>query len=444
MIIISACGPVPPFVDLPLPVHGKYPTMSTSIKVGDTQMTDLDSPLIAVTYHETHKGPGGVRKETFLIKQSDVDGIMLTSIWGDIAEGEVRVTSSYDPDGNIVEGRVTLKLNKASLFQWFKGCLSCTLNQGRLIISYISPTPGADPIIDSVYYMEETGTSSSSVLAMGAAAKWTNVSDLFPQYLQWGFWETYKSTDMVISALYAARDALQNVPPTIKVVDEDGTKEIIGRQTGLKIYTNGNFAGTIVFTYKNGLGHMPNTELIGKGSLSRIQFNFGDVCQTISVIDPPVGKSFSTLFVFADCSAADQIENTDAITLYELIRSGANSSIHFGIYSNGYVGDVNQPTSDGSVKVGEGGGVFYTLLGEPSLSDLINARNLISMMGRGGVDASGFGYATETLSGNGIEYFLGTMILSQAPVDQQFRVYGFDPGLLDRSGFLNIPEYEQK
>lgn len=468
-ILLSACSAAAPaFTDLPAPVGGKYPTAIIDTKIGDTLKSDLQSPLISVSYGETHKGAGAVSMEKTTVLNNSQNGQLIETTWGDIAEGTVKLTETYDPDGNIVEGRITLKLDKGSIFQWFKGCLSCVINQSRVIIGYVAPTPGADPEISYILYMENWGTSSDNILAMGAAGRWDNPSAVFPEYSKWGFWEKSDSTATVIQALYAARDRLQQYNATLKVVDEDSVREIIGRQTGLKVYANGDFIGQIEFTYGNNLGHMPNTEFIGKGSLSRIEFKLNGKCDAISAMSPSFPTSFSTLFVFEDCATADKVEKTDVLVLYDQIRKHQIDGVRFAIYANGYVGNVTDVVFTGStmsgllngklglsdiyklytkstsatastVKIGEGGGVFYSTLGDPTLEELVYARNLLSVMGRGGVDAVGFGYATETMSGNGIEYYLATLIIAKATPDKQLRAFGYDSGLLDRSGFMILP-----
>lgn len=439
-LISAACSTATPaFTDLPAPVGGKYPTANITKSMGDTLTSELQSPVVSVSYGDTHDGPGAVAMEKTTILQSNLNGQMVETTWGDIEKGSVKLTESYDPSGNLVEGRITLKLVTGSIFQWFKGCLDCTINQSRVIVSYVAPKPGETPVLDAVYYMESVGFSNDSILAMGDAAMWKSPASIFPEFSKWGFWETAGTTDMVITALKAADTRLENTTPTVKVVDEDSTREIIGRQTGLKVYINGQPSGTIDFTYKNNFGHMPNTRFIGDGSLSRIDFKYADICQSISVINPPFPTSYSSLFVFENCDVADKVEGTNVLKLYQAIREHSIDGVHFAIYANGYIGDVTKQTKDSSVKVGEGGGVFYSVIGDPTEEQLVAARKLISGMGRGGVDAVGMGFATETLSGTGIEQYLGTLILAKAKPSDMLTTYGYDAGLLDRSGFLSVP-----
>jgi len=439
-LIMSACTEEPAFVDLPAPVGGKYPTSLITSTIGDTMISQLQSPLISVGYGETHDGPGAVAQETITVLDSDISGVMVETTWGSLGKGEVKLTEAYDPQGYLIEGRISMKLDGDSIFQWMKGCFSnCILNRSRVIIGFIAPTPGEIPVLSYVLYTESWGTTSRNILAMGTAARWNDAQEIFPEYAQWGFWETYDSTDLVIEALRAADDRLLTVSPSIKVVDTDSVSEIIGRQTGLQVYVDGTYSGTISVVYRNNFGHMPNTEFIGKGSLSLLTFNFNGICEEISVISPEVPTSFSSLFVFGSCGVADRIKGKTALSLYQPIRDNMIEGVRFAIYANGYVGEVTQATSEEPITVGEGGGVFYSVIGEPTLEELIYARNLLSMMGRGGVDAIGFGYATETMSGNGIEYYLGTLILALTPVDQQFTVFGSDSGLLDRSGYMILP-----
>lgn len=435
--LLSGCyGPTQSFIDLPAPSGGLYPTVQIVQTIGTTQDVSLQSPILSLNYGETGSGAGSMAYEAVTLTRTNTNGTMVETSWGDWLESSIKTTESYDPDGKLIEGRVTMNLPKASILQWFGGCLSCTIDRSRLILQYVSPTPGETPVLTAVYYLEEWGLSNDDVLALGQWAIWENPADYFPNYTKWGFWETTASPfTQVTQALSLAKTNLKNVTPTMVVRDEDSVRELIGRQTGMQIYQNGNHVGQVAFTYKNSWGRMPNTDFIGKGALSRVEIQMNDSCYAVSVLSPALSPRPTTLFVFEDCSVADQVENTSSWTiLYDQIRQNQIPGVHFAIYANGYIGKITSSDGEDTVDIGEGGGVFYSVIGQPTYEDIKLARYNLSLMGLGGIKASGFYYATSNLSGNGIDYYLATLILATAPEDVALRTFGCDIGVLDRVG----------
>ena len=439
-VILSGCGffgPTQAFIDLPAPSGGQYPTVQILKTFGNTQELEVHSPVLSLSYGETGTGAGSMAYEAVTLTQTNVNGTMVETSWGDWLESSIKTTESYDPDGKLIEGRVTMNLPEASILQWFGGCFSCTIDRSRLILQYVAPTPGEKPVLKSVYYLEEWGLSSRDVLALGQWAVWENPVDLFPGYTQWGFWESTASPfSQITNALFTAKTNLQTISPTLAVKDEDSLREIIGRQTGLKIYRNGQQVGKVDFTYRNNWGRMPNTEFIGRGALSRVEVKMDDVCYAISVLSPALSPRPTSLFVFEDCQAADTVENTSSWTvLYDQIRNKQIAGVYFAVYANGYVGEITSTDSEGDVSsVGEGGGVFYSVIGQPTYEDITEARYHLSLMGLGGIKASGFYYATSEMSGNGIDYYLATLMLATAPQELSLRSFGYDIGILDRVG----------
>ncbi|KKS32946.1 MAG: hypothetical protein UU94_C0001G0175 [Candidatus Collierbacteria bacterium GW2011_GWB2_42_12] len=439
---LTGCGVTQAFIDLPAPSGGLYPTVQIVQTIGDTQNVSLQSPVLTLKYGETGSGAGSMAYEAVTLTQTNINGTMLETSWGDWLESNIKTTESYDPDGKLIEGRVLMNLPDASILQWFGGCFSCTIDRSRLILQYIAPEPGREPVLSTVYYLEEWGLSSKDVLALGQWAVWENPSSLFPGYTEWGFWENTSSPfTQVTSALSLAKTNLKSVPPTLAVRDEDSIREIIGRQSGLQIYQNGNIVGQVLFTYKNNWGRMPNTEFIGKGALSRVEITMNDSCYAVSVLSPALSPRPTSLFVFEDCGVAEAVENTSSWTvLYDQIRNEQIPGVYFAIYANGYIGKITSSTSDGPVDIGEGGGVFYSVIGQPVNEDFIEARQNLSFMGLGGIKASGFYYATSNVSGNGIDYYLATLILATAPEDLAMRSFGHDIGVLDRVGMPTVVE----
>jgi len=266
VLTATACdlGTTTTFADLPAPAGGKYPTSQFVQKVGDTEQVSMISPLLAVYYNDTGKGAGGTNSEIATIDGNSA--VMTEFVWGDYLNGKIKSTEVFDVVGNLIESRITLQVDSASILQWFGGCFGCTIDRSRLVLQYFPDETGW-PRLSRAVYLEEWGTNSKDILALGQAAYWDGAAEVFPAYASWGFWESHsKPFDQVVGALEAARTGLQTVTPTYKVADEDSLSEIIGRQTGLKLYKNGEAWGAINFTYSNNWGRMPNTEYIGKPS----------------------------------------------------------------------------------------------------------------------------------------------------------------------------------
>lgn len=446
--ILSSCGEAPrSFIDLPAPVDGQYPTAEVVQTVGDTQDVQLVSPLIDVVYRETGQGTGSIGFEKVVV--AGKSSAMVKTSWGDYLNADIQLTQSHDSTGNLVEGRITMTLKGASLLQVLHGCLSCIIDRSRLVFLYISPKPGEKPVLTQVKYFEEWGADSQGILAMGLNATWDDAATKFPQYSEWGFWEDDSLPfDQVTRALDIARGNLATEAPTMLVIDRDSAKEIIGRQTGLVLEANGQPYGNIDFVYKNNWGRMPNTEFIGRGALSRIEWYLNGEYHALVVLSPALSPRPTTLFVFVDDSTtADYVENlgnSNWVTLYDMIRNKSLKGVTFAVYANGYIGKITGSDSDGkSIDIGEGGGVYFSAIGDVSNKNVSNARNLLAIMGIGGIKATGFYYATENLSGNGLDYYLATLILATSDKELVLDQYGQDVGVLDRVGYADFSRYPQ-
>jgi hypothetical protein len=413
--------------------------------VGTTEQVELMSPRVSVTYGETAAQAGGVAHEELRLKATGRSGTLVDVYWGDWRQGRVRRAESYDPAGELVEGRVTLVLDQASLLQVLSGCGRCVIDRSRLVFSYVAPAPGQRPELREVLYLEEWGTDSAARLGFGTTAVWADGGALFPEQRRWGFWETHASPfAQVTAALENARGALAGRPPTFQVTDLDGPRELIGRQTGLVVYRDGVRWGMIDFTYANGWGRMPNTPAIGQGALSRVEWRFGDRYHAMSVLSPALSPEPTSLFVFSDDpEAAGRVERADWPSLYEQLRRREVPGVTFAVYAIGHVGEITGTvdTGDGlaSVDIGQGGGVFYATVGDTSRENVRQAHRLLSLLGLGGIKASGNYYATKPQAGNGLSYYLAILRVLTAPPDDALTRFGDDVGVLDRPGF---PEWE--
>lgn len=473
--MLSACSTVAPFADLPAPVSSSYQASYNVMKIGETTSADFSSAFLANDFSETRNGPGGMESDLFRITVAgETFSISRNSTtFGDVTGGEVTVNSAYriqnwnPEDPSLTEeqriemirkmsvpavGYVTLKFETgnssgAKILNLFTGCLRCVVEASRLTLVYVSPAPGEMPVLNQVQYSEAWGMTDA--FDLNGSAVWTDPAEYFGEVdfngdgvadadlRTYGFWQTQSQTALIREAMEVARNNMAGRTPTLMNDDRDSGRELIGRQTGLRIYKNGDEVGQYLFTYRNNFGHMPNTPYIGTGSLSRIERVYEQSCYAVSVINPPAATSYSTLYVFEDCAVADQVERTPYGQMYDMLEDGTvPEGVYFGIYSNGFVGDVTESTSEETIKVGEGGGVYYALLGYPTLEQIKQARGVISSMGRGSMDGVGFGYASSTMSGNGIEYYLGAVILSKCAGTGNLGEYGCDAGYLDRAGYM--------
>ena len=436
----------PVLAALPAPAGGKYPTSQIVQTIGEVEQVNMVSPWIDVVYGQTGSSSsiGGTASEK--VEIYDLKAVMVETKWGDIEGGTLKVTESYDPYGNVIEGRVTLQIPEASILQWLHGCLECTIDRSRLTLEYVSPQPGQTPEFTRVLYTELWGATAQNPIALGQTGIW-GVVDIFPQYSKWGWWETHqRPVQQVIQALETVEAEIQTTANyTWRAVDEDSLREVIGRQTGLHFYKNGEAWGTVELTYANNWGRMPNTELIGKGALSRIEWFLGNgEYRAISVLSPALSPNPTSLYVFSRSqTTANRVEGTDWPLLYDQIRYGEIPDVDFAIYSSGFIGKITGTviTSEGSgtADVGEGGGVFYSVVGDPTFEQILDAKNNLDLLGWGGIRATGFHYATSPGSGNGIYYYLAALSLIKADREVLLTRYGTDVGVLDRAGFPVIP-----
>lgn len=441
-LLLAACNAADSFVPLPPPVGAQFPLNQLVQTIGDTEQVSMQSPFASVVYGQTGSFAGGLRQEEVCLKFTDQCSTMLSVMWGSWEEAEITRSESFDQQGNLLGGWIEQTLDQASIFQWLHGCVSCTIDRSRLVFEYIAPERGSTPQLANVYYIEQWGLDGKNPMAFGTMHKWDSGLDaLFPTQSVWGFWETTATPfQQVTSALARADQVLRTATPAVAVVDHDSVgREVLGRQTGMDIQRGGVTTGNIVFTYSNTWGQMPNTNLIGKGALSRIEWIEGDQYYAVVVLSSALSPEPTSVYMFcstAECANYISINQQQWPLLYNQARNHEIDGLQFAVYSIGHIGAITKSTGEGSVHVGDGGGVYYSVLGDPTFEQIDEAYQHISLLGQNGVKALGLYYATKPASGSGLEYYLAVLRLATAPSDRVLNEYGLDVGTLDRVGFL--------
>ncbi len=441
VLLLTACGQTDAFVPLPPPVGEKYPMIQIVQTVGETEQVSLQSPFAEVKFGQTGSFAGGIKLEEICLKQRDLCATMLATTWGSWQNATIERAEAFNPEGQLLGAWIEESLPQASLLQWLSGCASCTITRSKLIFEYISPEPGATPRLENVYYFEEWGLDNNNPMAFGTAHVWADPSDLFPEQALWGFWEAKVSPfQQVITALERAEKVLKNRAPNLQVLDADSAgRELIGRQTGLTIKRNGEEAGSVVLSYANGWGQMPNTNLIGKGALSKIEWFLGEQYYAMLVLSPVLSPEPTSLYVFCqtgDCVETVTRQQEEWPMLYEQIREKEIPGLDYAVYAIGHIGSISKSTGEGTVHIGEGGGVHYGIIGDPTLAQVVRTTKHLSLLGLNGVKAMGLYYATWPGSGSGLEYYLD--IVRLAMDKKSLQSYGVDVGILDRVGFLPV------
>jgi|GEM_PF-2192151 len=447
VIFASGCGSTPPsttnFIPLPPPANGKYPLGLQFLSVNSNQLQSLTSPNIIVDYKETHKNVGGMATEKVTMLPGNIIGVMLEVQWGDWFSGRVTRTDYFSAKGEILGGQIRLEVPNGSILQLFKGEIRYAIDRSRLYLIYVKEDDKI--ILKEVRYDEVWGPNDQDRWAMGVSATWENPEQILPaQYSKWGFWETSTTPFVIVTeALEGARNSLSTIPADILIYDQDSAREIIGRQSGFNIYAKGNLVGQIDFEYSNLWGRQPNTNLIGDGALSRIDWKLSNGNYTMLALTPQASPVASTLYVFLDDpTKANEIINTPWPTLYQTLPN--NKNVILAIHAIGDLGDIiaTGKTSDGTsttTKLGVGGGVNYTVIGNPTFEQVVLARKLLNLLGQGGIKALGMYFPYKTGSGSGLFYYVSTLQLVTADRNLVLNQWDLDVGLLDRVGYPELP-----
>jgi hypothetical protein len=467
--VLAACGSPAPapqappklFVPLPPPVNGFFgTTLNYNAGVG-SQTSKLVSPFFELNYEETASGPGGTASERLWHLPTGKVGIMRETNWGDYLGGKLTVVEFYDSQQCLVQGMVVLEVRNATLWQWLFRGISRTFDRGEVNLVYQVDEPcGQSMRLTKIQYGERWGTSENDIIAMGATALWDNPMTVVPaQYHNWGFWETSITPfDIVANAIDSVRQTLQVQAevPNLFIVDQDSLREVIGRQTGLTYYRNGVQIGQVILTYRNTFGRMPNTNLIGTGALSRIEYVFDDGRYYAWVmLTPQVSPVPSTLMVLTTSKErADMLENAaDWVSLYPRLRAGEFADVKLAFHM---IGDLRVDTTNysanvqggeggsvsGTIRLGTSGGIAYALVAEPKHEDVALGMSLLNALGKSGLDAIGHYFPYKPGSGTGAHYYLSIVLIATAPDALRMDYPGLDIGAIDRVGFPDLEVFD--
>lgn len=467
--IVSACGsqapapqaPVKLFVPLPPPVNAFFgTTLNYNAGVG-SQTSKLVSPFFELNYEETAGGAGGTASERLWHLPTGKVGIMREATWGDYLGGKLTVVEFYDSNQCLIQGMVILEVKDATIWQWLFRGISRTFDRGEIILVYQADSPcGQTMTLTKIQYGERWGTSEQNVIAMGATALWDNPMTVVPaEYHQWGFWETSITPfDVVIGAIDGVRHSLQTQAevPDLFIVDKDSLREVIGRQTGLRYYRNGVEIGQVVLTYRNTFGRMPNTNLIGSGSLSRIEYIFNDGrYYAFVMLTPQITPVPSTLMVLVtNPERADMLENaSDWVSLYPRLRANEFADVKLAFHM---IGDLRNDTAtysasvqdgegghvSGTIPLGTSGGIAYAMVAEPTHEDVALGMSLLNALGKSGLDAIGHYFPYRPGSGTGAHYYLSIVLIATAPESLLMDYPGLDIGVIDRVGFPDLEVFD--
>lgn len=439
-LLVSGCGTTPVLADLPMPSTLTGQTTLVVQNLKGVEDVSVETPSLSVSYGNTGEGAGSIQSEIVRLNTGKAAKLIKFS-WGEyLTNGRIESAQVFASNGKALEARITLRMAGASLLQLFTGP-RYTVDRSRLVLQYLAN----DGVLtlSTATYMEEWGVNASGAqMAYGLQAWWKNADTIFPAYRQWGFWEVSENAfGLVAQALEESRRMLQITRPSYMVVDQDGLREVIGRQTGMKLYRDGMLWGSVNFRYSNTWGPMPNTPAIGKGALSRIEWEFGGQYRALSILASQFSPRPTAIYVFSQSrSQAEFVEGTKWVPLYGMLNAKSEQvkDVLLSVYSAGHVGKLTSlvTTSEGSgtADIGDGGGVFYGFFGQANILAVAELRSLIDLTGLPGVKALGLYYPTSELSGSGLHYYLA---ISQVALngDKGLDSYGQDVGLLDRVGF---------
>ena len=451
-LLLAGCGGtnVRPFVPLSPPSGASYILSVQQVTVGeDAQLMNITSPHIGISYRENNGVSFALSEDvgksaTEIVEVGGRQGTMTQFTWGDWENATLTLNEYFGPEMQIVRGMVTLQFEEASILQIFTGHGDFVVDRSILRLIYEAPVPGEWPVLTEASYTELWGFKGDGILYGGNATWNSGLEFLLPEYSSWGFWELSASpADAVVSALrtVVARQ-LEGAIPNFEARDEDSVgRELIGRQTGLRLYQGGQSVGRIDFTYRNNWGRQPNTDLIGTGALSRVEWHLGDQYFALLVLSPDLSPVGSSLYLFVDNEAvADQLTQANPVSLYSQLRENRFPEVFFAVWAEGDIGSVSAAVSGGeggSVKVGNQGGVQFRVLGNPGYADADLASNLLATLGQA-QKYVGLYYAYSPGSGSSLNYALAALQLVLADPERVLREPWLDVGVLDTVTVPNL------
>ena len=441
LIILTACSTNDGYVPAPPPVEADNVMNIQQLSVGDGQIMNITSPSIAVEYRENGIGAGETATEIVTLSNGQ-KGTMLSVKWGDWEKASLELINYYGPDEEISSAMIVAKFDEMSLFQLLNNSGKYTLDRSEVILIY--DTDNSEELtLRQVQYVEKWGPGRKE-LAFGGYAIWNSQFErLLPaNYLKWGFWESNGTPATQVKAMLESAMA-KNVQPDFQAVDTDSGREVIGRQTGLMLTKASEYTGRVVFTYNNTWGRQPNTEFIGQGALSMIEWQLGNDNYYLILLSPRLAPVGNTVYVFTDnpdtaAALATEYNSNNASRLYEPLRAGQYEDVLLTLYAIGDIGSVTDVVDGESVHVGDSGGVQWRSIGPVEYKNIETVRNLVALLGPAQYQ-TGLYYAYKPASGSGMSYYLGALSLMYADEQLVLRNYSNDVGLLDR---VLIPDIE--
>ncbi len=428
------------FVPAPPPYDANNVMNIQQLKIADGQIMNITSPVIDVVYRENGEGAGATATEIITLQKGE-KGTMLSVKWGDWEKASLELVNYYGPDGELTSAMIVGKFDEISLFQLISGHARYTIDRSDVILIYTQND--GELRLSQVQYAEKWGPGSRE-LAYGGYAIWDDDFEalLPPAYLSWGFWESNGTPAQQVSDMLKAA-MRKNVEPVFQAVDLDGGREVIGRQTGLVLTSEGEDYGEVIFTYSNTWGRQPNTNLISSGALSLIEWVLGDTTYYMIVLSPRISPVGNSLYIFTDnretayeLSAQSYARNPSV--LYDSLRRGTYDGVLLSLYAIGDIGAVYQSSGDSVTHVGDSGGVQWRSLGPVEYENIEIVRTLLAILGPAQYQ-TGLYYAYQPGSGSGLSYYVAALSLMYADEQIALKEYSTDVGVLDR---VLIPELD--
>jgi hypothetical protein len=431
------------FVPAPPPVESENVMNISQISIGsdgDGQIMSITSPLLDVQYRENGDGAGKTATEVVTLPNGQ-NGTMLSVVWGDWTEAELTLVNYYG-EGVLTSAMIVAEFDEISLFQLTTGNSRYTVDRSQVILVY-EQSPSGELQLRQLQYVEKWGLGllDQDELLYGGYAVWMDdFEDILPRsYLTWGFWEengvpATQVRDILKSALRTSTE------PEFEAVDRDSIREVIGRQTGLYLERDGIPWGKVVVEYSNTFGRQPNTELIGKGALSLIEWQLGEENYYLIILSPRISPVGNSLYIFTtDSEEVSQLANSknanNPMPLYDDLRNGVYENVFLTLYAIGDIGEVTESSGDSTTHVGDSGGVQWRSIGQVDKEDVQLANNLLSLLGPGQYQM-GLYYAYKPGSGSGMSYYLSTLTMS---LFSDLNSFNSDIGLLDR---VLVPNFD--
>lgn len=411
-----------------LPPHDvwEYGIVHTTSLAGEH--SEVTIPGIQVNWAEV----GRLSTETIL-----VPGQILTTHKAEIAEwegGKFRITQ-YAPN-TYLSGCIRLTRDVSLI-----GLFGEAPEGGQVDVSKLDICYTGEGSIGFVRYTEQWGISKRRPLALGGVAYWYGESLKALQaekWWRWGFWEK-ESPLLQHHDIIAALNwwgGSQAPAPTAMVMDIDAPpQELIGRQPGAKIV--GQVNGWIDLEYRDFWGCQPNVPRFGAGSLTRVIINSGSETYTIWVLSSRLSPQCTTWYLFFRGDVP--LPN---VSPEEALVHGQSLSPFLKVYATGggevIRRTVKTPDGWGIINLGETASIYYSIAAPATISDLKEALRAIDIMGPAAQKAIGWGFAESVGAGNGLRYFLSTVLVEQLASTNPHSPY-LSPALIDQPGIVFWP-----